>query len=121
MIPCRRQQFIDWNNSMRVEGDWNVQTPGDYKLALHTGDVLWFFLDGKKVLEVTPEDGQPRSCEVFLGAGTHHVELVTAFAAEHQVPVVNVTAPGSTVEVPLDELAAGIPTGGAPAATPGVH
>jgi hypothetical protein len=116
-LPPR--QFIDWNNSMRVEGDWNVPTSGDYKLELRTGDVVWLFLDGKKVLEVTPEGNQPQSREIFLGAGTHHVELVTAFAAEHQVPQVNVTVPGSSVEVPLDELAAGASNGTAPASTPG--
>ncbi len=104
-LPPR--QFIDWNNSMRVEGDWNVQTPGEYKLELHTGDVFRFFLDGKKVLEMKPDESQVKTREVSLAAGLHHVELVTAFAAEHQVPLIMVTAPGAAGEVPLDELAAG--------------
>ncbi len=103
-LPPR--SLIDWNNSMRVEGDWNVTAAGSYKLALRTGNVLWFFLDGKKVMEVTPEGGGRRTCQVSLERGTHHVELVTAFAAEHQVPTVYVTAPGSGTEQPLDELAA---------------
>ncbi len=117
-LPPR--QFIDWNNSMRVEGDWNVQTPGEYKLALTTGDVVRFFLDGKKELEMKPDESRPKTQEVYLTAGPHHVELVTAFAAEHQVPLIMVTAPGAAGEVPLDELALGAsPKGPGTTPTPG--
>ena len=115
-LPPR--QYIDWNNSMRVTGDWNVAVSGKYKLSLRTQDVLWFFLDGKKVLDVTPEGGGTHSCELNLDKGVHHVEVVTAFAAEHNVPAVNVTAPGSATEVPLDELAAGTAPDAPPAPGP---
>jgi hypothetical protein len=97
--------FIDWNNSMRLEGDWNVKAAGDYTLSVHTANLLWFFLDGKKLLEIRPGDGMvQRSKEVHLEAGPHHLELVTAFTWEHKVPMVSVKTPGSSADVPLDEL-----------------
>lgn len=99
-------QFIDWNNSMRVEGDWNVKTPGNYAFTVHTANVLWFFLDGKKVLEVKPREGLvQRTYKTSLSIGAHHVELVTAFTWEHQVPQVAVSVPGSGSEIGLDVLA----------------
>jgi hypothetical protein len=104
-LPPR--QYIDWNNSMRVEGDWKVQKAGNYQLEINTADVFWFFLDGKKVLEVSPGDSGPKTYNVFLSAGNHHVELVTAFAAEHTVPVVLVKTPDNSSGVPLDDLVAG--------------
>lgn len=97
---------IDWNNSMRVEGNWNVTQGGAYTFGIRTANVLWFLLDGKKILEVEPGKGfMNRSIKVDLTPGTHHVELVTAFTSEHKVPTVFLTPPGGA-EVPFDEAAA---------------
>ncbi|HJT22951.1 MAG TPA: hypothetical protein VJ873_00125, partial [bacterium] len=96
---------IDWNNSMRVEGQWNVKTGGDYSLAIRTNNVIWVLLDGKKVLEVVPGGGGDRTTKVHLESGPHRVELVTAFTSEHRVPTVYVIPPDGA-EIPLDDLAA---------------
>ena len=113
-------QFIDWNNSMRLEGDWSIPVSGDYTLKLNTGNVLWLFLDGKKVLEVKPnENPKPKSYKASLQAGTHHVEMVTGFAYEHQVPRITVTGPGINGEVSLDQLNPGMAVAPAPAAVSG--
>ncbi len=98
---------IDWNNSMRVEGDWNIKTAGTYILKSHTANILWFFLDGKKILEVDHSDGLSiKTYKVNLEPGAHHVELVTAFTWEHRVPTITVIPPGSSTEIPLDDFAA---------------
>jgi hypothetical protein len=103
-------QFIDWNNSMRLEGDWNVRTGGDYTLSIHTANVLWVYLDDKRILEVEPGEGLvQRSKELHLDPGPHHFELVTAFTWEHKVPSVMVKTPGSSAEVALDDLNASTP------------
>lgn len=97
---------VDWNNSMRVEGDWTVKTGGDYRFTFHTANVLWFFLDGKKVMSVPPRASlDPVTYKTSLTPGVHHVELVTSFTWEHKVPVLSVLAPGAAAEVPLDDLA----------------
>lgn len=97
---------IDWNNSMRVEGNWSVKTGGNYGIGIRTANVLWVFLDGKKILEVKPRQGLVNdTVHVDLKPGSHHVELVTAFTSEHRVPTVYVTPPGGA-ETPLDAYAA---------------
>ncbi len=133
--PLRRQGSARWNRDFfasfpvhRLEqfheggrGLHNiVQVSGKYKLGVHTADVMRLFIDGKKVLEVKPDESQPQTREVSLEAGTHRVELVTAFASEHRVPTVTVQAPGSGAEVSLDDFAANTPASGtaAPGAIP---
>jgi hypothetical protein len=99
--------IIDWNNAMRVEGDWNVPIAGDYSLAIRTANVMWLRIDGNKDLQISGGEGlKPKSVKLHLSQGPHHVELVTAFAYEHRVPTVFVTPPGSGSEIALDELAA---------------
>lgn len=115
-LPPR--QYIDWNNSMRVEGDWQVQKAGNYQLEINTGDIFWFYLDGKRVLDMEPGQSGPKTCRVSLAAGSHHVELVTNFAAEHQVPKVLVKTPDNPSGVPLDELAAQTADGSIPSSAP---
>jgi len=99
------REYIDWNNSMRVEGDWDVKEAGDYTLDLHTGNVCRFYLDGKKVLEVAAGSSETHpTARVTLSPGLHHVEYLIAFTAEHQVPPVMVTGPGIGAPTPLDQL-----------------
>lgn len=100
-------QYIDWNNSMRVVGDWNVKAEGDYTFTVHTANVLWFLLDGCKVMKVEPGEGLvTRTYKTRLTPGVHHVELVTAFTWEHRVPAITVMAPDHPAEMALDDYAA---------------
>jgi hypothetical protein len=92
-------------NSMRLEGDWYVTREGEYSFGLRTANTTWMILDGNKILRVRGGfgDNVPKKATVFLKAGIHHVEIVTAFMIETRVPVVSVTAPGANGGVPLDE------------------
>jgi hypothetical protein len=97
---------IDWNNSMRVEGDWNVVAAGSYAFSIRTGNAMWFEVDGKKIIQNKPSDGNRlQSTTMDLTAGPHRVELVTAFASEHLVPSVMVKGPGASQEISLELLA----------------
>ncbi|HVZ80836.1 MAG TPA: glycosyltransferase family 39 protein [bacterium] len=105
-LPDHR--FIDWNNSMRVEGNWEAPESGKYHFSLRTGNVMRFFIDGRKVLEMEPDHSGVRACDLELSRGPHSIEVVTAFASEHQVPMVHVTLPGGSQEMPLDQMTANV-------------
>lgn len=99
-------RFTDWNNSMRVEGDWKVTASGEYTLGIHTNDVLKLYLDGKEILRVEPgENPKDKTFKTNLEVGMHHVEMIFAFNVVHQVPLVSVTGPNIPT-IPLDELTA---------------
>lgn len=99
-------QYTDWNDSMRVEGDWNVTTPGDYTLGINTPDLMKLYLDGKEILHMAPGEGaKDKSTKINLSAGKHHVEMIFAFNIVHQVPRVTVTGPNQPL-MALDEITA---------------
>ncbi len=101
-------------SSIKVEGNWNVKTEGEYLLKSHTANPFWLFLDGKKILKVVNGESLDRegliikNYKLFLKTGVHHVALVAGFLHEHRAPLVTVTAPGSSTEVPLDEYASNL-------------
>jgi hypothetical protein len=110
---------IDWDNSMRIEGEWNVKQSGDYVFKLNTANIFCFFLDGNKILEVAPKQGYSALIhKVSVTSGSHHVELLMSFASEHRVPKVSVIAPGSMAEVPFDDFAASTVSGESPTGVP---
>jgi len=98
---------IDSGHSMRVSGDWNVKIAGDYLLKMTTANTTWVFVDGKKIINVPPDNTvKVSSQKISLTPGIHHVELVTTFNWERQVPKLVVIPPDSTVETPFDDYAA---------------
>lgn len=98
---------IDWNNTMRISGDWNVKVSGDYLFKIATANVTWFYVDGKKIINVPPGNNMFNGSEkINLNKGIHHVEMVTNFSWEHQVPKVLVVPPNSSTEIPFDVYAA---------------
>ncbi|HXL73958.1 MAG TPA: hypothetical protein VN963_10080, partial [bacterium] len=98
---------IDWNNTMRISGDWNVKTSGDYLFKVPTANVTWFYVDGKKIINVPTGNNMFYGSEkINLNKGIHHVEMITNFSWEHQVPKVLVMPPNSSTEIPFDTYAA---------------
>jgi hypothetical protein len=98
---------MDAGHSMRVSGDWSVKVAGDYLLKMTTANTTWFFLDGRKIFNVPPDNIVVSAVKkVSLTPGVHHVELVTSFNWEHQVPKVTVIPPNLAAETPLDDYAA---------------
>jgi len=104
--PLKFPDAIELYCSMSIEGNWNVKTSGDYVFTLETGNVFWFFLDGKKILaKENDQDARKRTCKVFLNMGVHHVEIANDYISDARVPIINVLAPGSSAEMPLDDFA----------------
>lgn len=99
--------MLDAGHSMRVSGDWNVKAAGDYLFKVSTANVTWFFVDGKKIINIPPgNDVVAASRKISLNSGVHHVELVTSFNWEHQVPKITITPPNSTTETRFDDYEA---------------
>ncbi len=99
--------WLDAGHSMRVSGDWNVKIAGDYLFKMSTANVTWVFVDGKKIINIPPGERVVAASEkISLAPGVHHIEVVTAFNWEHQVPKLTVTPPNSGAETPFDEYAA---------------
>ena len=102
--PLGYPKAIELNCSMRMEGDWNVQTPGEYAFSIQVGNIYWFYLDGKKVLAHEHlEPGSKRTYKTTLTAGKHHVEVLNAVIDYDHMPMVMVLPPGGSTEVPLDD------------------
>jgi hypothetical protein len=92
--------------SARVEGDVNIKTAGEHIFSIQTGNILWFYLDGKRVLaHERDEDGKKISFKVFLNAGVHHVEVANGFIGDDRISPVLISGPGSPMDVPLDDFA----------------
>ncbi len=104
--PVQAKDVLDMNRSIRVVGDWNVKTEGEYTFSLHTENVYWLILDGKRIIDITRYDlTHTQAAKVYLKPGIHHVEIVNATTQFVGVFPVMVKAPGTAQEVPLDELA----------------
>jgi hypothetical protein len=104
--PLEVKGIIDMGRSIRVEGDWNVKTEGDYVFSVSTGNVYWVILDHKKIINLQRYETSPfRPLTVYLKPGVHHVEIVNACMQSVGVAPLMVKAPGASQAVPLDELA----------------
>jgi hypothetical protein len=104
--PVKAKDVLDMNRSIRVVGDWNVKTEGDYTFSLHTENVYWLILDGKKIIDISRYDlTHTQTAKVYLKPGIHHVEVVNATTQFVGVFPVMVKAPGASQEMPLDDLA----------------
>ncbi len=102
------EEFMDCWHSGRVEGNWYVSTGGKYTLKMETSNLVWFFVDGKKILDI-PADGGTHTgiAQVDLAPGNHRVEMVLNFTWEKKFPRVSVVQPGSAAEIFLDDLTSG--------------
>jgi hypothetical protein len=94
------------NGSQRVEGDFNVPIDGNYVFSLHTSNVYWFYLDGKKIFDIQRYDRDPSGkATIHLTKGSHHVEVVNTCNISQGIAPVMIQAPGATQAVPLDDFA----------------
>ena len=93
--------------NIKISGPWNLKISGDYVFSFQTGDILWFFLDGKKIMtkEHNEEDNNKRVYKKYLTVGVHQVEIINYSINAKHVPVINVLMPGSSEMIPLDDLA----------------
>jgi hypothetical protein len=97
---------LDMNRSIRIIGDWNIKVEGSYTFSIHTENVYWFILDGKKIIDLPRYDStHSRSETVHLKPGIHHVEVVNSCMQFVGVAPLMVKAPGVSQEVPLDDFA----------------
>jgi hypothetical protein len=100
--------LMEWSNSMRLEGRWGLAAAGEYELSVHTSNIFRFFIDGRKILGVEAnEEAGDKTAKLFLTAGEHRIEVLTAFISEHHVPAVLVKGPDLSTAVEADQLAGG--------------
>jgi hypothetical protein len=101
------KDMVDLNRSIRIEGDWNVKTEGDYTFSVQTENVYWLILDHKKIIDIPRYEAGPLgTATVYLKPGVHHVEVVNSCSQWKGVTSVMVKAPGASQTVSLDDLAA---------------
>lgn len=95
----------DWKHCAILEGNWEIQAGGSYSFEIKTRNIVWFDVDGKRVLTVPPKTKQALNTNlVKLPPGLHHVKMTVYFGGGDHFPDINVTVPGATGWVPLDEL-----------------
>ncbi|HUO57543.1 MAG TPA: hypothetical protein VMV05_05140 [bacterium] len=97
--------FLNGEYVGRIDGEWDVQVPGDYEVGFQTANTTQLWVDGREVLEMKrPVGNLERKAKLHLSPGKHRVEFLTAFLQEHQFPTVRVHSLAEGWDKPLDEL-----------------
>ncbi len=105
-LPVTKPEPYEWDHATAsVEGVWNVASEGEYVLSLSSGNALWLFIDGKKVINLFPGDNfNDKTRKVFLKAGPHQVKMLNCFSSELRFTTVYISRPGQASKEPLDDL-----------------
>jgi hypothetical protein len=93
-FPPEIYGFTRFPPTCSIRGLFEVHSKGKYIFSSETSNMVTFFIDGKKVLDIRPVGKTlTQTGKIRLSAGSHSVEMKIHFRSGQNIPPVYVTPP----------------------------